>query len=223
MKPGGGTPFLIFGHRGDAGREQENTLPSFRSALEAGADGFETDLRRTRDGVVLFHNRNVGRTPIATLRSAELRRRVGDLARLEELAAFRGRCRMILEIKEPGLEEALLRVAGDWPGVVVCSFDHTIIRGLSRKDPPFDLGLTVREYRPDLVDRFRSWGVRWFFPRWNQVDEVLVRSCRAADVAVVPWSPNRVGTWRALQEWGCSGMITDRIERAVLWRDGKPI
>src|SRR6185503_2781615 len=43
-------PCLVIGHRGAAKLEVENTLASFRRALELGADTIETDLSATADG-----------------------------------------------------------------------------------------------------------------------------------------------------------------------------
>lgn len=48
---------LLYAHRGAAVELPENTLPSFRLALELGADAIETDAHLTRDGhVVLSHD-----------------------------------------------------------------------------------------------------------------------------------------------------------------------
>lgn len=48
---------LVIGHRGTPRFEAENTLPSFRRALEQGANALETDLCVTRDGqFVLWHD-----------------------------------------------------------------------------------------------------------------------------------------------------------------------
>jgi glycerophosphoryl diester phosphodiesterase len=44
---------LVFAHRGAAAERPENTLPSFRRALELGADALETDVHLTADGVVV--------------------------------------------------------------------------------------------------------------------------------------------------------------------------
>jgi glycerophosphoryl diester phosphodiesterase len=46
----------VIAHRGDHTVHPENTLPAFQAALEAGADGFEFDVRLTADLVpVVFH------------------------------------------------------------------------------------------------------------------------------------------------------------------------
>lgn len=65
----------------------ENSIASFESAIAAGADGIETDVRLTRDGVpVLFHDRDFARRrPVARASHAEISRTVGfDVPTLEE-------------------------------------------------------------------------------------------------------------------------------------------
>ena len=48
---------LVIGHRGAPRVAAENTIPSFRAAIEAGADAVETDVCVTRDGqFVLWHD-----------------------------------------------------------------------------------------------------------------------------------------------------------------------
>ena len=52
----------IIAHRGLSELYPENTLLAFEKAIEAGADGIETDLRLTADGeIVLFHDKSLKR------------------------------------------------------------------------------------------------------------------------------------------------------------------
>lgn len=76
----------MFGHRGAAGEAPENTLESFRLALEQGADIIETDVRGSREGeIVVIHDPTVDRTTEGSGAVADL-----ELARLRKLdAGFR--------------------------------------------------------------------------------------------------------------------------------------
>ncbi|MGI5860497.1 MAG: glycerophosphodiester phosphodiesterase family protein [Myxococcales bacterium] len=48
---------LVYAHRGAAAEEPENTLPSFRLALDLGANALETDVHLTADGqIVVSHD-----------------------------------------------------------------------------------------------------------------------------------------------------------------------
>jgi glycerophosphoryl diester phosphodiesterase len=44
---------LVYAHRGDRSRAADNTIEAYTLAIEAGADGIELDVRRTRDGVLV--------------------------------------------------------------------------------------------------------------------------------------------------------------------------
>jgi glycerophosphoryl diester phosphodiesterase len=76
-------PPLVIAHRGDSARRPENTLASFASALEVGAEIVELDVQLTRDGeVVVIHDPAVDRTTDGTGRVPEM-----TLAELRRLSA----------------------------------------------------------------------------------------------------------------------------------------
>lgn len=53
---------LVIAHRGGALESTENTIGAFQRAARIGADGIETDIRLTRDGVVvIYHDEYFGR------------------------------------------------------------------------------------------------------------------------------------------------------------------
>ena len=57
-------PPLVIAHRGDSARRPENTLASFASALEVGAEIVEFDVQLTRDGhVVVLHDPDASTAP----------------------------------------------------------------------------------------------------------------------------------------------------------------
>src|SRR5690606_9473204 len=54
---------LVMAHRGGAHELEENVLASFRTCYEKGIRGFETDVRMTKDGVlVILHDDSLDRT-----------------------------------------------------------------------------------------------------------------------------------------------------------------
>jgi glycerophosphoryl diester phosphodiesterase len=119
---------LVIAHRGDSAHRPENTLASFQSALEVGADLVELDVQRTKDGhAVVLHDVTVDRTTdgkgkITDMTLAQARalsagyperfgaqyskERISTLA--EALEHLRGRTRVMVEIKKEsvGAEDA---------------------------------------------------------------------------------------------------------------------
>jgi len=74
---------FVIGHRGAPRLAPENTIPSFKRAVEAGVDFIELDVRVTRDDVlVIMHDPTVDRTTNGTGRVSEL-----TLAEISELDA----------------------------------------------------------------------------------------------------------------------------------------
>jgi len=66
---------LVYAHRGDRSRAPDNTLEAYLLAVEAGADGIELDVRRTRDGeLIMSHDdRYPGFPPFVEMTLAEVR------------------------------------------------------------------------------------------------------------------------------------------------------
>ncbi|MEW6213224.1 MAG: glycerophosphodiester phosphodiesterase family protein, partial [Acidobacteriota bacterium] len=76
---------LVIAHRGGAKETTENTIAAFQRALRLGANGVETDVRLTRDGVVvIYHDERFGR--VEGLAPAQRTRLVADMT-YKELSA----------------------------------------------------------------------------------------------------------------------------------------
>ena len=113
---------MVIGHRGAAGYEPENTLRSFRKAIELGVDWIELDVRRTADGhIVVIHDDTVerttnGRGKVSELNFADLRRldagkgeAVPTLQEAIDLAKS-GKRKLIIELKLEGLEKDVIDI-----------------------------------------------------------------------------------------------------------------
>lgn len=80
-----GNRTMVIAHRGGALEMTENTIAAFQRAVRLGAEGIETDLRLTRDGVVvLYHDSAFGR--VEGLAEAQRTRLISEMS-YQELAA----------------------------------------------------------------------------------------------------------------------------------------
>lgn len=78
---------LVIGHRGNRAFAPENTIESFRQAIDLGADALEFDVHATRDGeIVVFHDPTLERTTDGAGAVSDLDWR--DLAKLDAGARF---------------------------------------------------------------------------------------------------------------------------------------
>jgi len=171
----------VIGHRGAAAYAPENTLASFRRAVELGADALEFDVRRAADGVpVVHHDPTLDRTtdragPVASLTSAELAqvdagyRFQGDgpepgyrfrgagvnVPTLREVVLAFPATPLLIEIKEREVQDAVARVLVECDAVdraVVAGNDWRALAAFA--GPPFNLGASRR----DIARLFFRWG-----------------------------------------------------------------
>ncbi|MBI3223250.1 MAG: glycerophosphodiester phosphodiesterase [Nitrosomonadales bacterium] len=114
---------LIFAHRGANREAAENSRSAFDAALQYKIDGIETDVQLSRDQVpVLWHDRFLGKVGLplkhiddfnfAQLQQMNFAAHFSatavpqGLMRLDEfIAAYRRRCRLLIEIKNRDWEE----------------------------------------------------------------------------------------------------------------------
>lgn len=170
-------PALIIAHRGSSAIAPENTLAAFRLAADQHTDFIELDVQESVDGQVLVvHDSDlmkVGGNPTkiwdgsaATLRSIDIgtskdpryaAERVPTLA--EALAACKGRCRVIVELKSYGhdqqLEErvaAIVEEAGMESDCIFMSLDRNMVRKMKALRPSWRVGLLVAKAIGDLTE-----------------------------------------------------------------------
>lgn len=97
---------LVFAHRGGAREFEENTLAAFKGSYDKGLRGFETDVRMTKDGVLVI------------LHDDALQRTFGGAGRVEEMTAEELRPLKTKKTGQPFLFlDDLLNYFADKPGV----------------------------------------------------------------------------------------------------------
>ena len=191
----------------------ENTLAAFDYALANGCDGFEFDVRYTRDRrSVLHHDVILYRDDIAATDYAGLERRGGcDLACLEDvLARFGATAYLDIELKVNGNEEAIvaaLRANPPQRGFVLSSFLPDVVLRLHELDPSLPLGYVCD--REENVSRWTGLPIMAFFPRHDLVSQRLIDDAHARNVKLLTWTVNDPGDMLRLVDWGVDGLISD--------------
>ena len=140
--------YQIVGHRGAPRLAPENTLLSFRRAIDLGADWIEFDLHRTKDDeIVVIHDYTVDRTTngkgkVRDMTFEELEgldagngQRIPSLA--EIIALARGKVGMDMEIKVRDIEEDVvdaIQRSDIGPDCMVSSFLYDAIKKVKEID-----------------------------------------------------------------------------------------
>lgn len=216
---------LLLGHRG-ARQPQvaENTIAAFELALGAGCDGFEFDVRCTRDRqLVVVHDPRLRGLEVAESTYAELRERANEelpvLANI--LQRYGGRAFLDLELKVAGMRDLVLkdlRAHAPQRGFVVSSFLPQALREI--QDAEIPLGLICENARQ--LAAWRELPLQYVIPHYRLATTRLVEELHAAGKKVLVWTVNGEADARRATEWGVDGIITDdpeRMARAVAGDD----
>lgn len=215
---------LLLGHRGArplsrlkfrpraATIPPENTIACFEFALAHGCDGFEFDVRITRDGrLVLCHNAWLDGRKVATSSFEGLGSRCGGtLPCLEDvLAAFGSRAYLDIEVKVAGGEELIVKNLSRCKPqhYLLSSFLPEVLLRFHQLDPSLPLG-----YVRDRSANARAWQelpIQVFLPHYELIDEKLIREVHDRDMQIFTWTVNRKEDMQRLAGWGVDGLISD--------------
>lgn len=143
---------LVIAHRGYSEKYTDNSRDSFEAAIAAGADMIETDIRESKDGVlVCVHDREVEGDDVADLTSKQLQMK-GVLRLADVLAIAKGRIGVLLDIKLGDAEfplrihEAVKRAGMEY-AVIFGLRRNSQVRALRAKAPEVTILGFLRNYR----------------------------------------------------------------------------
>ncbi|MFF8279476.1 glycerophosphodiester phosphodiesterase [Streptomyces lateritius] len=213
----------VVGHRGDPYRVRENTVPSIVSAIEAGADAVEIDVRLTRDGVpVLLHDDTLKRLwghdrPLSSLSLEQLKELTyGGIPTLREALIAAGPHRLMLDL--PGGDESsvrrivgTVRECGAAERVLYCAGSVAMLQ-VRAADPSAEIALTwttLAPPRPVLLDAVRP---RWLNYRFGLVSRELVDRVHRDGHLVSVWTPDTRRSMRKLLDHGVDSITTNRVD-----------
>ncbi len=230
----------IIAHRGASGlTEFDNSIESFRKAVDLGADMIELDVRRTKDReFVTYHDAEIEGQAISGLRYEELldmtEERGFKVPTLEDVILIsKGKIALDIELKEEGYEKKVVEMVRsylDYDLFVMKSFFDSSVKKVKDFDDDIEAGLLVGLDDPSSKIKTR---ISELFPKRR-----LTR-CRADFVApnhrllrffylkrmwrsgfdVFVWTVNEVELMKELMNKGVDALITDRPDLALEIRD----
>lgn len=223
---------MVISHAACGGHAPENTLAGVREALRFGVDAIEIDVQASADGVpVLMHDLTVDRSTngsgqVAKLSLEELRtldaggEPVPTLAEVLEITG--GRALLVVEIKQPGIEELIAGVVRERQAlgdVMVWSFFPQALEGMRKVEPRIPAALLVSPeslprwpHMRELAVRTGLQAVSVFFAGIN---EEIARDCRRSGLALYAWTVDSEQEMRRLIALGLDGVCTNFPDKTV--------
>lgn len=211
-------------HRGHPYRARENTLDSLRTALDAGADAVETDVRLTRDGVpVLLHDASLKRLwerdrPLASLSRAEVEELTGGgVPTLADALGVTYGSRMMIDLPgAPGPREVArivgtVRDCGAEDRVYYSAGARTML-ALRAADPSAEIALTWTSLAPPRPGVLAAVRPRWLNYRFTLVDRALAARVHRDGLLLSVWTPDTRRAMRRLLDMGVDSITTNRVD-----------
>ncbi|NMB12546.1 MAG: glycerophosphodiester phosphodiesterase [Firmicutes bacterium] len=227
--------FAIIGHRGAMGHAPENTLASFRKAIDMGATMLELDVHLTKDGeLVVIHDHELARTTtgsglVEDMTLTEVRsfdagitmganyqgERVPTLQEVMEL--IDAQTALNIEIKAgrqiyPGIVSRLLEVISHYglgDRVVISSFHRAYLREVVQKAPKIEVALLYAEALPQVLDEAIQERWQGLHPWYRIIDRDLIDGARRRGLSVRAWTVNQLPEMVSLVKLGVNGICTN--------------
>lgn len=218
----------VIGHRGAPNCALENTIESFKKAVELGVDMIELDVRMTKDKkLIIFHNHKIGGQKIESLTFKQIRKINSEVTSLEKALEFlKGQVGLDVELKEVGYELMTVRMMLKYfspSDFVISSFNSKSIKIVKKHFPRILTGLLVGLRHPRVILRGQ---LSLVFPltryKMTKADFVIIHKmflfstflwrAKLYKVPVIVWSINNKKIFQKLVDKNIYGVITDSPE-----------
>ncbi len=216
---------LKIGHRGAGGEAPENTIKSFESAIKAGVNAIELDVRQTKDKkLVVMHDEKLDKL-------AGVKGRVGDftleqlkhmsiggekIPTLGEALDFIDRKveKLLVEIKEPGTEKAILdeiekRKLKD--KIIIVSFHEDALEKVRKLDKEVETGFIYASYG-DPIGTAKRIGANYLLPLYRFTHTKDVERAHQNGFKVIVWTVNTKEEIEEYKKKGVDGIASDYPE-----------
>jgi glycerophosphoryl diester phosphodiesterase len=222
--------FINYAHRGASAYAPENTLYSFYLALWQGANGIETDVRKTKDDVlVLFHDSTLDRVTAGSGRLAdytydqllELQVIGGKdnsicdrIVRLEDfLRHFMFRdLAFAIEFKQANIEMDTVDMLERFDAsakVTLTSFDFQNIRTAKRYCPKYRVGYLTSVVDDNVFQMMREIKGEEICPNASTLTKDMVERCHQLGFSVRAWGVSDETLMAKVYGLGVDGMTVN--------------
>jgi glycerophosphoryl diester phosphodiesterase len=214
---------MKIGHRGARAYEPENTLSSYKKALELGVDAVELDVRRTKDGeIIVIHDAEVDRTTngkglVSQLTLREIKQfnteKDQRIPTLEEALDFLDKkVKVLIELKETGFEEKMLktiRKKGLEKNVIIVSFLEDALRKVRELNDIVETGLIYAKHK-NPIKTASDLKANYLLPLYRFTHTADVQKAHQNGLKVIVWTINKPEEVAEYVKKGVDGITSDR-------------
>ncbi|MBD3351334.1 MAG: hypothetical protein GF364_07585 [Candidatus Lokiarchaeota archaeon] len=223
---------FVTAHRGANAECPENTILSFKTAIDIGADLIEMDIHKSRDDqIIVMHDGNTRRTSNISLNISEStldELKKADLGEgqtipiLDEVFEnFKGKVGFVIEIKAKGLTNLLKQKIEDYnlsKDCIIISFKHGELKKFRKISPDVPIAalnpsrsgwLSSWFFRKGVINRVKKMGFEGTHPFHKLVDDQMVIYAHSNNIFVNPWTVDNIDRWKELLAMKVDGITTN--------------
>lgn len=219
---------INYAHRGASEYYPENTLMAFYAGLDMGANGIETDVHKTRDGVlVLFHDDTllrvtgqegaVGDYTYEELQRFTVRHENGREDKIPTLENFL-RCfgwrelHFAIELKDKCVEKEVAEMLDRFnmrEKTVVTSFSYENLERMRACAPQYKLGYLYKPTTEDVLEKAQRIHLEQLCPKAEIITPELVQEYKAMGYSVRAWGVKNEELMHRVIASGADGMTVN--------------
>ncbi len=214
---------LRVGHRGARAYAPENTLASFKKALETGVDAIELDVRKTKDGqLVVIHDADIKRTTngeglVSELTLTQIKGFSAEggekIPTFEEALNFLDKkVKVLVELKEAGIEEQVLSVVharGLEKNVVIISFIEEALKKIRELNKIVETGLIYAKHS-NPVKAALELKANYLVALYRFIHTATVQKAHENGLKIIVWTINTPQEAQEYARKGVDGIASDK-------------
>jgi len=223
---------LRIGHRGARGYEPENTILSFKKALELNVDMIEFDVSVCKTGeVVLFHDKRVDLVTSDTgyvadktlkqLRAYDMGKGQQMLTLEEALDFIDRRTKVNIEIKGEGATKSVYRIiekytkerGWGWDDFLVSSFNHYELLVFNRLTKKVKIGAIIAGILIGYAECASKVDAYSIHLSKEFINQSLIDNAHKRKMYVFVYTPNAVEDIQKMKSMGVDGIFSDFPDR----------
>ncbi|OGB84435.1 hypothetical protein A3F66_03185 [candidate division TM6 bacterium RIFCSPHIGHO2_12_FULL_32_22] len=224
--------FIKIAHRGASGTNPENTLISFKNALNC-ADMIEFDVHLTKDGhLIIFHddtlervtasNGKISDKTLAELKSLAVlgKEKIPTLA--EALVAIDRKLPVDIELKGKNTAKKVadtlkefLKKGWNYSDFLISSFDHEQVYEFNRYLPEVKTAFLYWQELPTEKEmkEIRNNGIDWLILDSKTITQKFIKEAQKLGFEVGVYTVDDACEYQKLKSWGVNGIATDFPEK----------
>ena len=219
---------IKMGHRGAAGYADENTLASFKKAIELKVDAIELDIRKCKTGeLVVIHDEAVERTTngkglvaektLNEIKSLQTQNSEKIPTLQEALNTIDKQTKVSIHLKEKGLSEQLFRLiekyvteqGWQYSDFIIESFSHKELSNFHNLNQNIELVLLLNWTRIIPLKFVRKEKISVLGTQFRSLSKRFVSKAHEENLKVLTWGANEQKSIDKVKNLGVDYIISD--------------